>query len=186
MSNPDWTEAPEGATHWDTRGAVWCKHLHFWYYGRWNHEGAIHDLAEDRYTPRPTEPAPTAWPTAWNGTGFPPVGTKCEGVWLEVPDGGDRVFEVVIVKGYYKKQVWFCTTSGEDITHLTKNVDFRPIRTQAQIKREEATDFAARAYLSDRLESAPNLSGEQARKIAAFFYDAGMLKLPECHEATKP
>ena len=62
MSNPDWTEAPEGATHWDTRGAVWCKHLHFWCYGRWNHEGAIHDLAEDRYTPRPVEQSPTAWP----------------------------------------------------------------------------------------------------------------------------
>ena len=129
----------------------------------------------ERYTPRPVEPAPTAW----DGTGFPPVGTECEAVWLEAPDGGGRDFERVIIKGYYKKQVWFCTTSGEDITHLTENVDFRPTRTQAQREREEAIDFAARAYLSDRLESAPNLSGEQARKIAAFFYDAGMLKLPK-------
>ena len=171
MSNPDWTEAPEGATHWDTRGAVWCKHLHFWYYGRWNHEGAIHDLAEDRYTPRPTEPAPTAWPTAWNGTGFPPVGTKCEGVWLEVPNGGDRVVEVVIVKGYYKKQVWFCTTSGEDIAHLTKNVDFRPIRTQAQIEREELIIIATRVLIHDDV-----LTEQHA---AEALYDAGMLKLPE-------
>jgi len=171
MSNPDWTEAPEGATHWDTRGAVWCKHLHFWCYGRWNHEGAIHDLAEDRYTPRPTEPAPTAWPTAWNGTGFPPVGTKCEGVWLEVPDGGDRVFEVVIVKGYYKKQVWFCTTSGEDITHLTKNVDFRPIRTQAQIERGRAIIIATRVL--------NHVDVLTERHAAEALYDAGMLKLPE-------
>ena len=50
------------------------------------------------------------------------------------------------------------------------------IRDQAQREREEFIDFAARAYLSDRLESAPNLSGEQARKIAAFFYDARMLR----------
>ena len=45
-----------------------------------------------------------------------------------------------------------------------------------QREREEFIDFAARAYLSDRLESAPNLSGEQARKIAAFFYDARILR----------
>jgi hypothetical protein len=60
----------------------------------------------------------------------------------------------------------------------SKAVVFRVTQegTQAQREREEAIDFAARAYLSDRLESAPNLSGEQARKIAAFFYDAGMLR----------
>jgi hypothetical protein len=75
---------------------------------------------------------------------------------------------------------------GEMKSYQRSQVDFRPIRTQAQREREEAIDFAARAYLSDRLESAPNLSGEQARKIAAFFYAAGMLKLPECHDATKP
>jgi hypothetical protein len=46
-------------------------------------------------------------------------------------------------------------------------------------EREETIDFAARAYLSDRSESDLNLSGEQARKIAAFFYAAGMLKLPK-------
>ena len=169
MSNPDWTEAPEGATHWDTRGAVWCKHLHFWYYGRWNHEGAIHDLAEDRYTPRPTEPAPTAWPTAWNGTGFPPVGTKCEGVWLEVPNGGDRVVEVVIVKGYYKKQVWFCTTSGEDITHLTENVDFRPLRTPEQRERQSVIEQAF-SKLSEF---------HDADQVLGDLYDAGMLRKQE-------
>ena len=167
MSNPDWTEAPEGATHWDTRGAVWCKHLHFWCYGRWNHEGAIHDLAEDRYTPRPVEPATTAW----DGTGFPPVGTVCEAVWLEVPDGGHRDFEGVIIKGYYKKQVWFCTTSGEDITHLTKNVDFRPIRTQAQREREELIIIATRVLNHDDVLN--------ERHAAEALYDAGMLKLPE-------
>ena len=197
MSKPDWTEAPDDATHWDTRGAVWCKHLYFWCYGRWNYEGEIHDLAEDRYTPRPveawfpivgercqvielpgiyieceilanrcgdyiyyvpekhtygmlaagafrpirtqakTEPATTAW----DGTGLPPVGTVCEGVWLKMPGVGDRDFEGVIVKGYYKKQVWFCATSGEDITQLTENVYFRPIRN----RREELEDLLTRA-----------------------------------------
>ena len=166
MSNPDWTEAPEGATHWDTRGAVWCKHLHFWCYGRWNHEGAIHDLAEDRYTPRPTEPATTAW----DGTGFPPVGTVCEAVWLEVPDGGHRDFEGVIIKGYYKKQVWFCTTSGEDITHLTESVDFRPIRTQAQREREDAVEKAL------AMDCHPREGTLSRHDFCGALYDAGMLR----------
>ena len=36
----DWTEAPDDATHWDIRGAVWCKHLYFWCYARWNAKAA--------------------------------------------------------------------------------------------------------------------------------------------------
>ena len=131
----DWTEAPDQATHYDCNANVFCT-VNGW----WSCKGKYYHMpyqmaawGSERYTPHPVEPAPTAW----NGTGFPLVGTKCEAVWLEVPDGGDRVFEGVIVKGYYKKQVWFCTTSGEDITHLTENVDFRPIRTQAQTDRTQ-------------------------------------------------
>ena len=132
MSKPDWAEAPEGATHYDCNADVFCT------VGGWWHKNQYvpvenKDWGTDRYTPRPVESATTTW----DGTGLPPVGMECEGVWLEVPNGGDRVVEVVIVKGYYKKQVWFCTTSGEDIAHLTKNVDFRPIRTQTQIDRAQ-------------------------------------------------
>ena len=168
MSNPDWTEAPEGATHWDTRGAVWCKFSYFWCYGRWNYEAEIHDLAEDRYTPRPAESATTAWDSA----SLPPRGTICECLFN---DGWVKVV-VLSVNG---DEAWVCRPRGSHIVSKGLGNEFRPIRTQAQREREEATDFAARAYLSDRLESAPNLSGEQARKIAAFFYDAGMLKMPK-------
>ena len=128
MSKPDWTEAPEGATHYDTLADVFCNVC------GWSENFRYHEFfgqdgwGTDRHTPRPVKPATAAW----DGTGFPPVGTVCEGVWLEMPDGGDRDFEGMIIKGYYKKQVWFCTTSGENITHLTENVDFRPTRTQAQ------------------------------------------------------
>jgi hypothetical protein len=151
MSKPDWTEAPTEATHWDEIADVFCNVNGWWCQSRltfWHKNQYVlaenKDWGTDRYTPRPVEPATTAW----NGTGFPPVGTKCEGVWLEVPDGGDRDFEGVIIKGYYKKQVWFCTTNGEDITHLTENVDFRPIRTQAQIDREELEDLLTKANAS--------------------------------------
>ena len=167
MSKPDWTEAPEGATHWDTRGAVWCKHLCFWYYGRWNYEVEIHDLTKDRHTPRPVEPATTAW----DGTGLPPVGTECE-----VVIGALKPRTVCFVGIKSSGSVVIETVDGELKSYHRSQVNFRPVRTQAQRERDEFVDFAARAYLSDRLESAPNLSGEQARKIAAFFYDAGMLR----------
>ena len=172
MRKPDWTEAPDQATHYDCNADVFCTVDGWWSCkGKYYHMPCQMAWGSERYTPRPVEQSPTAWPTAWNGTGFPPVGTKCEAVWLEVPDGGDRVFEGVIIKGYYKKQVWFCTTSGEDITHLTQNVDFRPIRNQAQIERGRAIIIATRVL--------NHVDVLTERHAAEALYDAGMLKLPE-------
>jgi len=131
MSKPDWTEAPDDATHWDTRGAVWCKHLYFWCYGRWNYEFEIHDLAEDRYTPRPVEPAPTAW----NGTGFPPVGTECE-YWLR-----SGFFSRATVR-YSGSSIIIVTCNGSELIVFVDDVaeQLRPIRTQAQIDRALLTE----------------------------------------------
>ena len=139
MSKPDWTEAPEGATHWDTRGAVWCKHLYFWCYGRWNYEGEIHDLAEDRYTPRPVGPATTAW----DGTGLPPVGSdqtvfvpstaisavgamNSDSRWEVVAHRGDSV--VVCIDEYGR---------GEYRASMVPARYCRHIPTQAQIDRTQ-------------------------------------------------
>ena len=30
MSNPDWKEAPEGATHWDALGGCFCNEQGWW------------------------------------------------------------------------------------------------------------------------------------------------------------
>ena len=104
----------------------------------------------------------------WNGSDLPPVGTECEAVWLEMPDGGDRDFERVIVKGYWEKQVWFCTADGEDLTHLSFNVDFRPIRTWAQTEREELISAATEILNQDHVLT--------ERDAAEALYDAGMLR----------
>ena len=128
MSKPDWREAPEGATHWDIRGAVWCKHLYFWCYGRWNYEGEIHDLAEDRYTPRPVEPAITAW----DGIGFPPVGTECE-----VVIAAQKPRTVCFVGIKSSGSVVIETVDGEFKSYHRSQVNFRPIRSQAQIDRTQ-------------------------------------------------
>jgi hypothetical protein len=122
----DWTEAPDDATHWDIRGAVWCKHLYFWCYGRWNYEFEIHDLAEDRYTPRPAEPATTAW----DGTGLPPRGTICECLFN---DGWVKVV-VLSVNG---DEAWVCRPRGSHIVSKGLGNEFRPIRTQAKTERTQ-------------------------------------------------
>ena len=171
MSNPDWTEAPDQATHYDCSADVFCTVDGYWSCkGKYYHMPFQTAWGSERYTPRPVEPATTAW----DGTGFPPVGTVCEvnfcDVWVRA-----TIEHLLTWKGETE-----CIFKTEEDWDFSSCLDcFRPIRTQAQREREEATDFAARAYLSDRVESAPNLSGEQARKIAVFFYDAGMLKLPK-------
>ena len=116
----------------------------------------------------------------WNGAGLPPVDTECQPEPMDDNCPAARIGEI----GNQAHNLGCDYQNDEDLSDelgqvavtlwdLAKKV---AIRDQAQREREEFIDFAARAYLSDRLESAPNLSGEQARKIAAFFYDAGMLR----------
>jgi len=101
------------------------------------------------------------------GTGLPPVGTECEAVWLEMPDGGSRDFERVIIKGYWENQVWFSSESGEDFTHFLAYVDFRPIRTRAQTDRAELIRIATQVLNHDDVLT--------ERDAAEALYDAGML-----------
>ena len=182
MSNPDWREAPEGATHYDCNADVFCTVDGYWSCkGKYYHMPCQMAWGSERYTPRPVEPATTAW----DGTGLPPVGSDQT---VFVPStaisavgelNSDSRWEVVAHRG---DSVVVCIDEyglGVYRASMVPARYCRHIPTQAQRERQEATDFAARAYLSDRVESAPNLSGEQARKIAAFFYDAKMLKLPE-------
>ena len=167
--------APEGATHYDPEdmGAPWMMETTRNWMFYWGSKKEWVEYAQKamltrilaRLVIRPDAPE------EWDGTGFPPVGTVCEGVWLEMPDGGDRDFEGMIIKGYYKKQVWFCTTSGENITHLAENVTFRPARTQAQREREGLIIIATRVLNHDDVLT--------ERHAAEALYDAGMLKLPE-------
>ena len=80
MTIPDWTEAPEGATHYDVIADLFCTVDYFWSKGkRIGCNGGHFNWNTDRYTPRPLARATTAWDSA----GFPPVGTKCEVNWCD-------------------------------------------------------------------------------------------------------
>ena len=132
MTIPDWTQAPAEATHYDCNADVFCTVDGWFYDGTFYCEKNV-GWHGNRYTPRPVEPAGTEWIL----TGRPPVGKKCEAVWLEMPDGGDRDFHRVMIKGYWKDKVWFSSESGEDFTHLVAYVDFRPISNRAKIDRSQ-------------------------------------------------
>ena len=189
LGTPDWTIAPEGATHYQPQQHVFYKRIaeHDWkvwgglFDGKpcWRHSPGTSDSA--LWVKRPVclpgesnlhvERHDIEDSSGWDGTGYPPVGMECE-----VVIAAQKPRTVCFVGIKSSGSVVIETVDGELKSYHRSQVNFRPVRTQAQRERDEFVDFAARAYLSDRLESAPNLSGEQARKIAAFFYDAGMLR----------
>lgn len=127
MTIPDWTEAHNNATHWDEIADCLCDAGGWWHK---NQYAPVSNVAwgTDRYTPRPVEPTTTAW----NGTGQPPVGTECEaedvdhGWILAIVMAHDNIDDVAVCKTFY----------GYD-----GYSNFRPIRTQAQIERQELEDF---------------------------------------------
>ena len=127
MSNPDWAEAPEGATHYDCNADVFCTVDGWWHKNQYV-PVENKDWGTDRYTPRPVEPAITAW----DGIGFPPVGTECEVVIAALKP---RTVCFVGIKS--SGSVVIETVDGELKSYHRSQVNFRPIRSQAQIDRTQ-------------------------------------------------
>ena len=127
--NIDWTEAPDQATHYDCNADVFCTVDGWWSCkGKFCAMSAHFDWNTPRYTPRPVEPATTAW----DGTGFPPVGTECEVVIAALKP---RTVCFVGIKS--SGSVVIETVDGELKSYHRSQVNFRPIRSQAQIDRTQ-------------------------------------------------
>jgi hypothetical protein len=161
MSNPDWTEAPDQATHYDCIADVFCTVDGWWHKNQYV-PVENKDWGTDRYTPRPVESATTTW----DGTGLPPVGMECEAVILAnkprtVCFVGIKSSGSVVIEG----------VDGEMKSYQRSQVDFRPIRNQAQIERGRAIIIATRVL--------NHVDVLTERHAAEALYDAGMLKLPE-------
>jgi len=163
--------APEGATHYQPQQQMFYKRngKDNWrvYSNRWWKSPATSDSA--LWVKRPKQ---------WID-GLPPVGVECECLFN---DGWVKVL-VLSVNG---DEAWVKRPRGSHIVSEGLGNEFRPIRTPGQRERDDVVDFTAREYLSKRLESDPNLSGEQARKIAAALYDAGMLQISSNHKGQTP
>ncbi|WP_312359129.1 hypothetical protein [Mixta calida] len=92
-------------------------------------------------------------PVSWNGEGLPPVGCECE---LFDSESG---WEVVFVKFVGNKTVVVDLLDGDKYFFELSTCEFRPLRTEAERKREEA--IAALKQLK------PQLVGE----LAGYLYD---------------
>ena len=76
MSNPDWTEAPTEASHYDTYANCFCDVNGWWQLGRYQVLKNQNEWGTSRYTSRPTEPTQSDWVDGW-----PPVGFHGECRW---------------------------------------------------------------------------------------------------------
>lgn len=85
----------------------------------------------------------------------PGVGTRCEAVWLDMPDGGDRDWTLVVFKGHYinsdgTEQVWFSVeATGENIVRDVRDCEIRPRRTEKQKRRDDLAALITEANEHD-------------------------------------
>ncbi|BCP56265.1 hypothetical protein K32_48820 [Kaistia sp. 32K] len=137
----DWSEAPEGATHY-CNGWLWpwlrlrdgvLQFHHFtagWTILLLLEGESLADIIS-RTVERPTTPA------AWNGEGLPPVGTACE---YHMGNKWRRVVIAAHVKQPAGKAAVFEFIDGNDWSSSPSPTRFRPIRTPEQIAAEERED----------------------------------------------
>jgi len=166
MSKPDWTEAPDQATHYDCSADVFCTVDGYWSCkGKYYHMPCQMAWGSERYTPRPVEPATTAW----DGTGLPPVGMECE-----VVIAAQKPRTVCFVGIKSSGSVVIETVDGELKSYHRSQVNFRPVRTQAQREREE--------IIIDALRHVDDPRDDEVHPRQYFMdalhtlYDAGMLR----------
>lgn len=132
----DWNRAPEGATHWEPKGKLFCEgwmkkegnKWSYWVEGRkvWVSQTpacAVSAKREATFEPRPQE--------TWNGQGLPPVGLMVE--WKA---GLDHDWQRVTVLAYANGDAWLQPEEGDSFI-VGNPANFRRIRTLEQIAAEE-------------------------------------------------
>lgn len=178
MEKIDWSEAPEGATHWEPEGecpASWMRKsdLGWEYWGRVSNKWVAHAVSSARlatFIARP-DTAP-----AWTGEGLPPVGTACE-VRQKTPcessfDWEECRIAMINTGADGKPQVCTIDKRGDFAIYYpeTDIVEFRPIRTPEQIAHEK------REAAIDEMSRDSNFVGFPNRILLGALYDAGYKK----------
>lgn len=176
MEEIDWSQAPEGTTHWTPESDVVCSFLRedngvwFWwsdsswvpFYGK-SWESQLLGIVK-----RPSL-------SPWNGTGLPPVGTVCEVCWTSP----DEYYRVKVLahddgKAVYRWQTGPCSgelseSEGGILGKFSKpHPRLRPIRTPEQIAAEEREKAVI-----DMAWLTPWPDADSTKTICAALYDAG-------------
>lgn len=103
-------------------------------YGRVFFLGGQFDHREKPVTREQYEAALAATETEWNGEGMPPVGAQVEMSWA-----GDEWYKAVIVaRG--NEQIIYKMEGCEEFSGHKNNYQFRPIRSEADRKRDESVN----------------------------------------------
>lgn len=96
----------------------------------------------------------------WDGEGLPPVGCECEMAWSEAEFAPCKILfigeSVVLVK-----------SKGREDCYTISTVKFRPIRTEADRKRDETRKYIAASLFNDG-----DMSTAESLRLATFVYAA--------------
>ena len=112
----------------------------------------------------------------WNGEGLPPVGIECEANWLELPDGGSDNWVRGIIASRYGNDVWFRPVHELSVVMDVHAIEFRPIKSAAELEAEERDNTIANAVHSLPKEEMASIEwGAHAERIIESLYDSGRL-----------
>lgn len=98
--------------------------------------------------------------TEWNGEGFPPVGCECEMAWSE---SGFEPCKILFIG----ESVALVKRDRREDCYTLSTVKFRPLRSEADRKRDEANKSIAESLFNDG-----DMSTAEALRLATFVYDA--------------
>ncbi len=103
----------------------------------------------------------------WDGNGLPSVGTECEYAW------GDDDWEIGHIEYLSEQTVVITHTDGAEDSFTTGDVKFRPIKSEAEQRRDDAIA---------ELNTIGSKAGSFSELLAAI-YDAGWRKLEDSHDS---
>lgn len=108
------------------------------------------------------EAALAASKTEWDGYGLPPVGVECE---FKANDGSWGIGTVLCVG---KNRIfWLCHEDGDEYTSEVSPREFRPIRSEADKKKEDVEKSIADALFRDG-----DFAYVEALRLSTFVYGA--------------
>lgn len=172
-TEPNWDEAPEGATHWesDQLGASgWLmKEKDSWHYWSessfaWRYMAPPSDHRMHFIYPRP---AP------WTGAGLPPVGEVCEARHEEINNGLPVRAEILKHHANGKSAAFYWIDAPEGESNLLWAGRFFPIRTQEQIAEEEREESTLEMQNVLRVQLGSSYDSTKATLYSMILYDAG-------------
>lgn len=169
MSDIDWSEAPEGATHAgiNEKGSVGYFYRLPGVLGDYDYWNATLDDAKwssGKGNPALSELIPRPSP-AWNGEGLPPVGVECERSFSAI------AWKPTTICGHSVDGVYAAFYDGDGHMGWGDNCKFRPIRTPEQIAADERE-----AAIDEMMQHSSLRARDGARQVFGALYDAGYRK----------